>query len=240
MCAAPLFSVILVCHNPGSRLQPALESIWGQRWLEPELAVIDRGSNDGTLVMLESNRQRFARLEVAPERNVYAALNDAITAATGEWVLVLGGRDRLVGEMVLSETGNWMKRTEAGVVAGESADDDGRIQKLHSRVNAAARNFTPPSATFYRRSVFAENGGFDATLNTMGDYEFNIRLWKGRVRFKPVPLRIAACAAREPYDWRACREEIHVRHRYFSVVRSLPWDLVSALRCLMMRRRSRH
>lgn len=237
MCAAPTFSLILVCANPGARLQPALDSVWSQREIGAELIVVDRGSTDGSDALLAASRHRITRLHPASGGTLYSALNDALTAATGDWIIVLGGGDRLVGERVLSETAHWMRRTEAGVVAGESAADDGRIQKLHSKVNAAAGNFTPRSATFYRRALFSENGGFDPALHTMGDYELNVRLWKNRVRFKPIPLRIAACSASAPrYDWRACREEIHVRHRYFSPARSAGWDVVSLLRWLTARR----
>ncbi len=236
MPGSPPFSIILVCHNAGSRLLPALESIGSQAGLDPELMAIDRGSSDGSLRTLEARRPRLSRLQMSGDGTVYQALNDAISAATGDWILISGAGDRLVGDAVLRETANWMKRTEAGVVAGESAFDDGLIQKLHSRVNAAAKDFTPRSATFYRRALFAENGGFDPRLSTMGGYEFNIRLWKSRVRFKPIPLRIAACAAlHAKFDWRACREEIRVRHRYFSAGRCLWWDVASLLRCATAR-----
>ena len=33
-----------------------------------------------------------------------------------------GADDRLAGDMVLSETVNWMKKTEAGVVVGEAEE----------------------------------------------------------------------------------------------------------------------
>lgn len=232
MSAALPFTVILTCHNAGSRLEPALESIWGQSSPPSQLIAVDLGSDDGTVSRLEACRARLAQLILAPGATRYEALNQAIAFATGEWVLVLGGRDRLVGDAVLSETLNWMRKTEAGVVAGESAADDGRIQKLHSHVNAAAQDFAPRSATFYRHSLFSENGGFDASLRWMGEYDFHVRLWKGRVRFKPIPLRIAARAAdSEDFGWSACREEIAVRHRYFSTARCAWWDAVSVLRC---------
>ena len=69
----------------------------------------------------------------------------------------------------------------------------------------------------------------------MADYEFNVRLWKNRVRFKPIPLRIAACGTGGLSDsgrWRGYREEIAVRHRYFSFGRCLGWDALSVVRFL--------
>jgi glycosyltransferase involved in cell wall biosynthesis len=233
MSAAPILSVIVVCKNPGRRLPAALASVWEQRHVQPELIVIDGGSTDGTVVWLESQRARLATLISEPDRGVYDAMNKGVTHAHGEWVYFLGADDRLAGDMVLSEVVNWMKKTEAGVVVGEAAFDDGRLYKLHSQVNAIARNFVHHQGAFYRRTLFEENGGFDPALAVQADYEFNVRLWKGRVRFKPIPLRIAACGIGGLSDgggWRVYREEIAVRHRYFPLARALPWDLLSVVR----------
>jgi putative colanic acid biosynthesis glycosyltransferase len=235
MSAAPSLSVIVVSKNPGPRLHAALQSIWEQLHVQPEVIVIDGGSTDGSREWLEAQRSRLATLVSEPDAGVYDAMNKGVTAAHGEWVLFLGADDRLVGDMVLSEALNWMKKTEAGVAAGEAAYDDGRIYKLHAHVNPLARNFVHHQSAFYRRSLFAENGAFDASLAIMADYDLNVRLWKNHVRFKPLPLRIAACGARGMSDaghWRGYREEIAVRHRYFSPGRCLFWDALTMVRYL--------
>jgi putative colanic acid biosynthesis glycosyltransferase len=235
MSAVPSLSVIVVCKNPGPRLHAALQSIWEQLHVQAELIVIDGGSTDGSREWLESQCSRLATLVSEPDTGVYDAMNKGLAAAHGEWVLFLGADDRLVGDMVLSEALNWMKKTEAGVAAGEAAYDDGRIYKLRSHVNPLARNFIHHQSAFYRRSLFEENGGFDASLAIMADYELNVRLWKNHVRFKPLPLRIAACGARGMSDaghWRGYREEIAVRHRYFSPGRCLLWDALTMVRYL--------
>jgi hypothetical protein len=67
----------------------------------------------------------------------------------------------------------------------------------------------------------------------MADYEFNLRLWKNRVRFKPLPLRVVACGAGGLSDvgrWRGCAEEIRARHRYFPAWKCWLWDARSLLR----------
>jgi len=69
----------------------------------------------------------------------------------------------------------------------------------------------------------------------MADYDFNLRLWKNHVRFKPVPLRIARCGTRGLSDrgrWQGYREEIRVRHRHFAAWRCWFWDALSVLRFL--------
>jgi len=233
MSAAPPLSVIVVCKNPGPLLPAALASVWAQKWVQPELIVIDGGSTDGTREWLEARRAQFATLVSEPDGGVYDAMNKGAAAARGDWVLFLGADDRLVGDMVLSEALNWTKKTEAGVAAGEAAYDDGRLYKLRAHVTPVARNFVHHQAAFYRRSLFEENGAFDPSLAIMADYDFNLRLWKNRVRFKPLPLRIAACGTHGLSDagrWRGYREEIAVRHRYFSFGRCLLWDALTLVR----------
>jgi len=231
-------SVIVACRNPGPALAHALESVWSQRDLEPELIVIDGASVDGSREWLEARRAHLATLVSEPDDGVYDALNKGLNAAHGDWVLFLGADDRLARDAILSETLNWANQTEAGVVAGEAAYDDGRLYRLRSHVNPLARNFVHHQAALYRRSLFDENGPFDTTLAVMGDYDFNLRLWKNRVRFKPIPLRVAACGVGGLSDsgaWRGYREEITVRHRYFPGWRCLPWDALSVVRCLRKR-----
>jgi putative colanic acid biosynthesis glycosyltransferase len=235
MSSAPALSVIVACKNPGESLRATLASVWAQRHLALELIVVDGGSTDGSVAWLEAQRSRLAVLISEPDSGVYHAMNKGLAQARGECVYFLGADDRLVGDMVLSETINWARKTEAGVVAGEVAYDDGRIYKLQSKVNAIARNFVHHQGAIYRRTLFEENGAFDTSLAVMADYDFNLRIWKSRVRFKPIPLRIAACGTGGVSDggaWRVYREEIAVRHRYFSPARCLLWDAASVVRYL--------
>lgn len=231
----PLVSAILVCRNPGPRLPDALESVWAQRGVDLEVIVVDGASTDGAREWLESQRARLAALLSEPDRGVYDAINKGLARAHGDWVLFLGADDRLIGNDALARAAETLRKTSAGVVAGEAAYDDGRIYHLAPAVNAVRRNFVHHQAAFYRRALFAENGDFQIALKVMSDYELNLRLWKHGVRFKSIPLRLAACGSGGLSDsghWRGYREEIFVRHLYFPAWRCWPWDLGSIVRYL--------
>lgn len=245
MSAGPTLSVIVVCLNPGARLRTALGSVWSQSGTDFELVVIDGGSTDGSREWLETQRARSATFIAEPDRGLYDAMNKAVTAARGAWVYFLGADDRLASETVLSEALAAMHATQAHALAGEAVFDDGRVYRPELRANPAARNFVHHQGTFYRRALFAEHGGFDASLHIMADYDLNVRLWKRRVRFEPLSLRIAICGAGGRSDsgaWRGYREEIAVRHRHFPAAQCLLWDAVSVARCVRKKivRRSAH
>lgn len=233
MSAAPPVSVIVVCQNPGPRLHTALASIWEQAPGTADLIVVDGGSTDGTRAWLEARRDRIHVLIAEPDRGVYDAMNKGVAVARTDWVLFLGADDRLASGEVLATLAPTLARTDAGVVAGEAVYTDGRRYRLRLPPKPIARNFVHHQAAFYRRRLLAADGGFDLTYRIMADYEMNLRLWRGRARFESVPERIAVCGSGGLSDhgrWQGYREEIAVRHRYFSSLASAPWDGLSLLR----------
>ncbi|HVU32602.1 MAG TPA: glycosyltransferase [Opitutaceae bacterium] len=234
MTTAPAISVVVAGSGAGTKSLPeTLASIRSQKAVATELIVVDDGANGERRAWLADRRDALTLVEAPSAGTRFEEWNAGLAAARAEWILLLGTDDRLVGDMALSELLNWAARTEAGVVSGEVAYDNGRIERMRSRVNPVAGNFLPTSGALYRRSLFAENGGFDPAFVTMADYDFHARLWKNRVRFKPIPLRVVAAGGsglRERMTWRGGREEIAVRHRYFSPWRCGAWDLRSLLR----------
>ncbi len=239
MSSAPPLSVILVHEGGSDRLDATLGSLLAQRGVATERIGAPLGPAAAADLAARTDRIACpAGNQPDPDRT--AAINQALRAATGEWVLVLTSGDRLVGELVLSECLNWMRKTEAGIVVAEVACDDGRIVRMASAANPIAGPFLPESGTFYRRTLFAENGDFDATCGSAAAYEFHLRLWKSRIRFKPIPLR-AIATDRLPGDaasrWAACRAERLARRRYFSFGRAWRWDTAAFLGCLRPGRR---
>lgn len=235
MSSTPDLTVIVINLGKGSRLAACLESIAGQRHVVAQIIVVDGSGTEATQAALAAHGGRLTVVATQPETPHFAAANLSLAAARGEWVLFLLPEDRVVGDMVLSECLTWTRKTEAGVISGEVAYDDGRVLKLRSHPDALAGDFVPAPGTLYRRSLFEENGNFDESLPAMAAYEFNLRLWKGRVRFKPIPIRVAASARRHAFPWSTAREEMQARRRYFSRSRCLWADLGSVLRCLLRR-----
>lgn len=234
MSSTPPISIVVINHNGAAQLPACLASVTDQRRIAPELIVVDRGSSDGSPDWLRRH-ERIATLMLETEIGHFVAANRGLAAARGEWITFLQPADRLVGDNILSECHHWMTKTEAGVVAGEVSCNDGRILKLRSRPNARSSDFVPETGTFYRRTLFEENGVFDVTLPLMAAYEFNVRLWKNRIRFKPLPLRVVASDRRSTFSRAACREEIRVRHRYFSPAKNFLSDARSVLHWLLRR-----
>lgn len=240
---APLLSIIVVCRNPGGRLAGALESVWGQQGISPELVVIDGASTDGTREWLEARRGRLGTLVSEPDGGIYEAMNKGVARARGEWILFLGADDRLADATVLARAALPLTSSGADVFAATARFDDGRVYPPRSPRAAIRRNFLHHQATFYRRALFARLGGFDPALRLMADYDFNLRLLHAGGAIETGPLEIARCGSGGLSDagtWTTYGEEIAVRHRHFPAWRCWPWDAGSVVRFLRKRLVNRH
>ena len=88
----PTVSAIVAVYNAELYITECLDSIFTQTYLPHEVIIIDDGSTDGTLKILESYPQKI-RLYSRENRGVSATLNEAIGYVTGQYIAILDADD---------------------------------------------------------------------------------------------------------------------------------------------------
>lgn len=88
-------SVLLPARNAESTLREAVESVLSQTCRDFELVLIDDGSTDGTLAIMEAFARRDSRVRVITHANMGmgASLNHAMAATDAEWVARMDADD---------------------------------------------------------------------------------------------------------------------------------------------------
>ncbi|MGY4531825.1 hypothetical protein ACVW0Y_000941 [Pseudomonas sp. TE3786] len=95
----PLISVVIPTYNYAQLLPRALDSVLAQWADDIELLVVNDGSQDSTVEVLQGYLQRYAdRLQVIhqPNEGAASARNRGIAAAQGRYVLLLDADDELL------------------------------------------------------------------------------------------------------------------------------------------------
>lgn len=99
----PRFSVITVCWNEADRIRETCASVCMQDFVDFEWVVVDGGSTDGTLAVLQEYEQRMACFISEPDDGIYNAMNKGLRHARGEYVVFMNGGDTFADSDVLSE-----------------------------------------------------------------------------------------------------------------------------------------
>lgn len=90
----PLASILIPCHNAQPWIAQCIESALSQTWPLKEVIVVDDGSTDGSLEVIQSFGDRI-RWETGPNRGGNAARNQLLELARGEWLQYLDADDYL-------------------------------------------------------------------------------------------------------------------------------------------------
>jgi glycosyltransferase involved in cell wall biosynthesis len=86
-------SVITVTYNCAPSIQKTLESVSTQHPDVVEHIVIDGGSVDGTIEIINKYKDNLAYFISELDRGIYDAMNKGIDAASGDWLLFLNAGD---------------------------------------------------------------------------------------------------------------------------------------------------
>ena len=90
----PLVSIITVVKNGEASLTRAIEGVKGQTYPNREHIVIDGGSTDGTLDILNAHHEVDLWIS-EPDRGIYDAMDKGIDLSRGTWLYFLGVDDVL-------------------------------------------------------------------------------------------------------------------------------------------------
>ena len=94
---SPKISIIIATYNAGKTLARCLQSIREEKTNEIELLVIDGGSKDNTLDIINTYQDTIDYSCSEPDKGIYDAWNKGISHAKGDWMMFIGADDYLVG-----------------------------------------------------------------------------------------------------------------------------------------------
>lgn len=91
----PKFSLITVTYNAEAVLEDTIQSIVTQTYKNIEYLIIDGGSQDGTLSIVNRYREHIHAVVSEPDKGLYDAMNKGLQRATGDYVCFLNAGDCL-------------------------------------------------------------------------------------------------------------------------------------------------
>jgi glycosyltransferase involved in cell wall biosynthesis len=200
----PLVSVIVAAYNAEKFISRTLDSILSQTYKNLEVIIVDDGSQDRTLKIIESFARKDHRIIVVKQSNsgVAAARNLAIEHSQGEYIAPIDADDIWYPQNIEKQLQCLLQSNPSvGLSYAWSIDIDEDDLPMSTRdsteegevcLKFVKRNFIGnASSTLIRRACFEKIGGYNTKLreqNAQGceDFDLYLRIAE-QYEFRVVP-----------------------------------------------------
>lgn len=189
-------SVITIVYNNSSCIEDCIKSVLGQTYNNVEHIIIDGGSNDGTIEIINKYKDKISYFISEKDKGLYDALNKGIKVATGDVIGILHSDDLYYNEDTLSNIAYEFKKSDADLVYanGQYVErDNTSVTKRIYKSNLFKKwylffGWIPLHTTIYvKREIFDEYGLYMTNYRIASDYEISLR-WFFNSNIKKVFL----------------------------------------------------
>ncbi len=202
MSRAPAISVVMPVYNAETFVREAVESILAQTFTNFELIVINDGSTDGSLMILEEMASRDPRVVLLdrPNGGIVSALNAGIECARGQFIARMDADDVAMPERFALQYERMMTEPMLGVLGSfiRIIDKAGKVVRILDypvTPKETALYLEYPStvahpAVMIRKEALMKVGGYRAVVNNAEDYDLWLRISEigYSIANLPIPL----------------------------------------------------
>jgi len=189
-------TIITVTYNSAESIRETLESMARQSHKDVEHIIIDGGSTDKTLSIIEQYKENIAILVSEKDNGIYDAMNKGCALAHGEIIGFLNSDDTYANDHILEHIAEAFNKQKCDVLYGNliyKSNHDKNIRYWKSnafRKNSLKYGWMAPYPTLYcKKQVYDMIGHFDTQFNISADYDFILRTFsQSTLKFYHLPV----------------------------------------------------
>ena len=186
----PKITVVTVNYNLGDYLEEAMRSVLDQGYPNLEYIVVDGGSTDGSVAIIERYASQLAWWVSEPDSGQYHAVQKGFARSTGELMYWLNSDDRMYPGALQAVAEIFQAFPEVRWLQGQPTEftpQGSAIRRIALPWASWSRDryltydfqFIQQESTFWRRDLWEEAGGtLDLSLSLAGDMELWARFFR--------------------------------------------------------------
>lgn len=181
-------SIITITYNSENTIEETILSVIKQQYSNLEYIIIDGGSTDATLDIIDKYRSSIHKVISERDKGISDAFNKGIKAATGEIIGIINSDDVLnINTLkVLNETVE--KFPDCDVYYGNGIIFDNKTNHVYKPLNEIddilKYMFVCHPATFVKRTAYEKYGLFDINYKCAMDFELLSKMYLNGAKFK--------------------------------------------------------
>jgi glycosyltransferase involved in cell wall biosynthesis len=184
MPSSPLVSIITPSYNQAPFLEETIQSVLDQDYPNIEYIIVDGGSTDGSLDIINRYADRLAWWVSEPDRGQTDAINKGFEQAHGDIFAWLNSDDTYLPQALSRAVCHLQAQPNTGMVYGdanlidESGNVIGKFPARQTNYQRLRRGYVhiPQQAAFFRADLWRRVGPLDPGFYFAMDYDLWVRL----------------------------------------------------------------
>jgi len=184
----PKIAIITPVLNDARFIEETIQSVISQDYNNIEYIVIDGGSTDQTVNIIQKYEDSIDLWISEPDEGIYDAQNKGVFRSSGQYFAILNSGDFYAAGNVISKIAEKIKAfPEIDFVYANAyllkKTQDNKIVKAYSDISRIQKRSPIIHPTLFSRTqFFKSSGGFDTSLKIGADYEYIFRLFANQCK----------------------------------------------------------
>ncbi len=181
-------SIITITYNSEKTIEETIVSVINQKYLDLEYIIIDGGSKDNTLNIIDKYKSSITKVISEPDNGISDAFNKGIKEATGDIIGIINSDD-ILNINTLNELNKIIeKNPDYDVYYGNGiifSEKDNHIYKPANKIQDILQYmYICHPSTFVKKTAYEKYGTFDINYKCAMDFELLSKMYLEGAKFK--------------------------------------------------------